>query len=66
VAGGLITFTAPSSGASAVLSGNPATIGSDGKASITATANATPGTYTVSASATGITTPAKLSLTNTT
>jgi len=64
VAGGVITFTVPASGASAVLKGSPATIGSDGKASVTATANATAGTYTVSASATGITNPAKFSLTN--
>jgi hypothetical protein len=47
VTGGLITFTAPASGASAVLSGSPAIIGSDGRASVTATANGTAGTYTV-------------------
>jgi hypothetical protein len=66
VAGGFITFTAPDSGASAILSGSPATIGSDGKASVTATANALFGTYTVSASATGIANPASFSLTNST
>jgi hypothetical protein len=37
VAGGLVTFTAPATGASATLSGNPATIQSDGTASVTAT-----------------------------
>jgi hypothetical protein len=65
VAGGLITFTAPSSDASAVLTGSPATIGSGGTASVTATANGTTSTYTVSASASGIATPAQFSLTNT-
>jgi hypothetical protein len=65
VAGGAITFTAPGYGASAVLKGSPATIGSDGKASVTATANGTTGTYTVSATAIGIASPAKFSLTNT-
>jgi hypothetical protein len=64
VAGGLITFTAPSSGASAVLKGSPASIGSGGEASVTATANAISGTYTVTASATGIATPAKFTLSN--
>jgi hypothetical protein len=65
VAGGALTFTAPiASGASAVLSGSPATIGADGKASVTATANGTAGAYTVSASATGVASPANFSLTN--
>ncbi len=44
---------------------SPATIGSDGKASVTATANGTTGTFSVSAAATGIASPAKFSLTNT-
>jgi CSLREA domain-containing protein len=66
VSGGVISFTAPASDASVVLKGSPAVIGSDGKASVTATANATDGTYTVSASATGITTPANFTLSNTT
>ena len=39
VAGGVLTFTAPASGASANLSATTATIGSDGVASVTATAN---------------------------
>jgi hypothetical protein len=43
VSGGAITFTATASGASAVLKGSPATIGLDGKASVTATANGTTG-----------------------
>jgi hypothetical protein len=44
---------------------NPATIGSDGKASVTATANGTTGAYTVSAAASGVASPAKFTLTNT-
>jgi hypothetical protein len=65
VAGGVITLTAPASGASAVLGGSSAVIGSDGKASVTATANGTVGTYTVIGSASGIASPANFSLTNT-
>jgi hypothetical protein len=64
VVGGVITFAAPSSGASAVLKSSPTTIGSDGKASDTATANGTAGTYTVSAAANGIASSGKFSLTN--
>jgi hypothetical protein len=66
VAGGAITFTAPSSGASATFSANPATIDSNGKASVTATAHGAAGSYTVSASATGIASPANFFLTNST
>ena len=64
VAGGLVTFTAPPSGASATLSGSPATISATGTASVTAAANSIIGSYTVSATASGITTPASFSLTN--
>ena len=64
VAGGLVTFTPPASGASATLSGSPAIIGGDGTASVTATANGITGSYTVTATASGITTPASFSLTN--
>ena len=53
VAGGVITFAAPSSGATATLSGATATIGSNGVASVNATANNTVGTYSVTASAAG-------------
>jgi CSLREA domain-containing protein len=54
VAGGQVTFTAPASGASASLSGTPATIGANGQASVTATANGVVGqSYTVTASAAG-------------
>jgi parallel beta-helix repeat protein len=52
VDGGVITFTAPTSGASASLSATTATI-TGGKAGVTAAANATAGPYTVSATAVG-------------
>jgi parallel beta-helix repeat protein len=64
VAGGRVTFTPPSSGASATIGGSPATISAAGTASVTATANGFAGSYTVSATARGITTPAGLSLSN--
>ncbi len=53
VSGGRVTFTAPSSGASATISGSPATIGAGGAAQVSATANATVGAYTVTASTKG-------------
>jgi hypothetical protein len=53
VAGGHVTFTAPDSGASAIVTGSPATIGADGTASVTATANETLGAYEVIASSIG-------------
>jgi hypothetical protein len=52
VNGGQVVFTPPSSGAGAVLTGNPATI-AIGAASVTATANGTSGAYNVTASAVG-------------
>jgi hypothetical protein len=64
VAGGLVLFTPPASGASATLSGSPATISAAGKASVTATANGNSGIYTVSATASGITSPAIFTLAN--
>src|SRR5262249_48702577 len=51
VAGGQVAFTAPSSGASASLSASPATIDGSAHASVTATANGTRGSYSVTASA---------------
>ena len=60
-----MTFTAPSSGASAVLSAATATIGSNGVASVTATANSTIGSYTVAATV-GAGLTGNFSLTNTT
>ncbi|OYV87471.1 MAG: hypothetical protein B7Z73_10035, partial [Planctomycetia bacterium 21-64-5] len=59
---GVITYTAPTSGASATLSSGTATI-ANGTASVTATADATAGSYTVGASA-GFGTSATFSLTN--
>ena len=65
VAGGIVTFSAPASGASANLSTTgPVTIGSNGQASVTATANAIGGQYTVSASTAGAAAPASFVLTN--
>ncbi len=65
VAGGIVTFSAPAGGASASLSTtNPVTIGSNGQASVTATANAIGGQYTVSASTAGAAAPASFVLTN--
>jgi hypothetical protein len=55
VNGGIVTFTAPGSGASAAISGSPATI-SGGAVSVSATANDTiGGPYNVTASAAGAT-----------
>jgi parallel beta-helix repeat protein len=65
VAGGLVSFSASATGASAVLSSSsPVIIGANGQASITATANTVAGNYTVTALASGVTTPASFSLTN--
>ena len=64
VAGGTVTFSAPTSGASAILSATTATIDTNGQAGVTATANGTTGSYTVTASASGAATPASFSLTN--
>jgi hypothetical protein len=65
VAGGLVRFTPPASGASAALTGSPASISGSGTASVTAVANGSAGSYTVSATARGIKAPARFSLTNT-
>ena len=53
VAGGVITFSASATGASAVFSSSTATIGSNGVASVIATANGTTGGYNITASAIG-------------
>jgi parallel beta-helix repeat protein len=63
VDGGVLGFEAPSSGASATLSAGTATIAS-GQAAVTATANTTLGSYTVTASAAGGTTAASFALAN--
>jgi uncharacterized repeat protein (TIGR01451 family) len=64
VAGGQVTFTAPSSGASASLSPNPATIAANGTATVNATANPFDGSYSVTASTKGADSPVTFSLTN--
>jgi hypothetical protein len=64
VAGGLVTFTAPTSGASASFNGTTATISATGTASVTATANGSVGSYTVTAAARGIANSVIFSLTN--
>ncbi len=55
VAGGVVTFTAPASGASATFPGgsDTGTINGSGQASIAVAANSIPGSFTVSASARG-------------
>ncbi len=60
----VVNFTAPSSGASAMLSSNSAITDANGIASITATANAIVGSYAVQASVTGAAIPASFALTN--
>ncbi len=47
------------------MSGSPATTGTNGQASVTATASTIAGSYTVTASVSGVATPASFSLTNT-
>ena len=64
VNGGVVTFSAPGSGASATLSAGLATI-SSGVASVTATANNSVGGYSVSATANGAAAPLSFALTNT-
>ena len=65
VAGGIVTFSAPASGASAGLStAGPVTIASNGQASVTATANAIGGQYTVTASTAGAAVPVSFVLNN--
>ena len=59
-----IAFTAPSSGPSATLSASTAVTDPNGRASVTATANGTAGTYVVTASAAGVGSSASFHLTN--
>jgi len=69
VIGGVVTFTAPASGPSGTFTGNVTTanvtIGATGMASPTFTANALAGSYSVSATANGVASPATFNLTNT-
>lgn len=62
VSGAIVTFTAPSSGASAVLSASTSQTDTQGVAFVTAMANGTAGSYTVSASTGGVS--ASFALTN--
>ena len=64
VPGVTVTFAAPTSGASATFSSKTATTNSSGVATVTATANATTGTYAVTAAVSGVSADAKFSLTN--
>jgi hypothetical protein len=65
VAGGQLSFTAPSNGASATLSpGNPVTIAANGTATVNATANGTMGLCQVTANTAGAVSPAAFALTN--
>lgn len=66
LAGVTVHFSAPGSGASALLSSATAVTASDGTASVTATANGVLGTisYTVSASVNGVSMPASFTLRN--
>ena len=59
-----VGFTAPGSGASALLSASSATTSSTGIASVAAQANETAGAYSVSATVGGVSTPALFDLTN--
>ncbi len=59
-----VTFSVPPSGPSAMLTATQVMTDSNGVASVTATANAIPGAYPVTASVAGVTTPAIFSLTN--
>ena len=66
VSGATVQFSAPASGASATFSHSTATTASDGTASVTAYANTTVSStsFTVTASVTGVSTPASFSLIN--
>jgi len=59
-----VTFTAPSTGATATLGTSPVVTGSDGRATMSATAGGVPGSYSVTAAVTGVATPATFSLMN--
>jgi len=64
VTGGVVTFTAPTVGASATITGSPVTIGSNGEASVTATANNITGVYSVTANTNGASSGVGYSLAN--
>ncbi len=64
LSGVTVTFSAPGSGASCTLASATATTDASGDASTTCTADTTAGSYNVTASASGATTPASFGLTN--
>jgi hypothetical protein len=64
VGGGVVKFTAPSSGASAGLSATRVTLNGSGQGSVTATANNAAGSYQVVVSARGANAKANFNLTN--
>jgi len=64
VSGGQVVFTPPASGASAAITGSPATIQADGTASVTAAANNTAGSYNVTATVPGLINQLNFELTN--
>ena len=66
VAGAIVTFATPGSGASATLSALSASTDANGRAAVTATANSIAGSYSVTASVTGVAASASFSLTNVT
>ena len=59
-----MTFSVPGSSATATLSSSSASIGAGGVAWVTATANGTVGEYSVTASASGVATPASFTMSN--
>lgn len=59
-----VSFTWPSSGASATVSPNPAVTGPDGTISVTTTANTIAGSYTILAQVSGVATPISFAMTN--
>ncbi|MBK7539587.1 MAG: Ig-like domain-containing protein [Myxococcales bacterium] len=65
VAGATVTFTRPGTGATASLSASTAVTDSSGLARVTATAGTVTGSYSVTATVSGVATPATYALTNT-
>lgn len=65
MAGGTVTFAAPSSGASVTFTETVATIGPGGSVSLAVTANASVGAYIVTGVSTGSSSAALYSLSNT-
>jgi len=64
LSGVTVTFAAPTSGSSATVSATTVTTDANGNASVTAVANAVAGSYTITASVSGVTPAASFALTN--